>query len=158
MITQELLKEYLHYDPETGIFTWIKKTGPRMNIKVGSEAGRIMVSGYVSIGLFGKGYRAHRLAWLYVYGTFPINTIDHINGIKTDNRIANLRDVTHFQNVRNQVLHRGGKLVGTTFVPSRGVWQSSIQINYKSVFLGYYGTEKEAHEVYMAYVHEHNLI
>lgn len=89
MITQEELKEYLHYDPLTGDFNW---TIGKRGLKVNSKAGSMNDQGYVIIRINNIRYRAHRLAWLYVYGHFPINEIDHINGVRSDNRIENLRD------------------------------------------------------------------
>lgn len=97
-MTQQQLKEILHYNPNTGAFTW--KICPRKSIKEGSIAGRL--SRYIQIQYKGKKYYAHRLAWLYMYGKLPKNQIDHINRDKTDNRISNLRDVTHFENQQNQ--------------------------------------------------------
>lgn len=90
-LTQAELKRKLHYDPDTGIFTW-KVFSP--GITIGKVAGAIS-SGYIRIKVHPSLQYAHRLAWLYVYGYFPEHGTDHINGIKTDNRIANLREATH---------------------------------------------------------------
>ena len=90
MITQEELKELLDYNPETGLFTW----NVYNNIKNKTTAGTFN-DGYIQIKIKQKIYQAHRLAWLYVYGEWPKGQIDHINGIRDDNRIENLRDVTN---------------------------------------------------------------
>lgn len=159
-LTQEILKEYLHYDPETGIFTWIKKIAPNASkMVVGKQAGRFN-KGYISIGLFGMEHKAHRLAWLYVYGTFPEKYIDHINGIKTDNRLSNLRDVSRRMNNLNYTVHRNGKLPGTQRHGAKWVATAEIKENgkWKKKYLGRYVTEQEAHEAYMTYVQEHNLL
>lgn len=99
-LTQERLKYLLHYNPESGIFTWINKPAPRSNrIKPGYLAGcKKIDSGYVVINVDGYSYRAHRLAWFYVHGVWPREKMDHINGIKDDNRIINLREASNCEN------------------------------------------------------------
>lgn len=93
-LTSESLKLALNYDSKTGLFT---------NVENGKLCGCDSNShGYISIGVYGKRHLAHRLAWLYVYGEFPKNQIDHINRVKTDNRIENLRDVTSAENLKNR--------------------------------------------------------
>ena len=87
MITQSKLKELVNYDQDTGIFTWKKRTSNR--IKIGDIIGNLHNCGYIEMGVNGKRYLAHRLAWLYVYGYMP-KLIDHINTNKQDNRICNL--------------------------------------------------------------------
>lgn len=96
MITQNTLKELFDYNPDTGLFTW--KVAKARRIKAGDVAGNLNNTGYIHIRVDGKNYQAHRLAWLYTHGKFPDNCIDHINGIKDDNRISNLRDVTTQEN------------------------------------------------------------
>ena len=96
-MTQELLKSILHYEPLSGIFTWLIK--PNYSTNIGDEAGRL--SRYIQIQYKNKKYYAHRLAWLYTYGTWPKFEIDHINQVKIDNRIINLRDVTRSVNLKN---------------------------------------------------------
>lgn len=150
MITQEYLKKLLHYDENTGIFTWLVSKAKR--IQVGSVAGYITPRGYIYINIDKKLYLAHRLAWLYIYGTWPINQIDHINGIKNDNRIENLRDVTVRKNSQNKKIHRNGKLVGCYFNKNNKKWRAKIQIKNKDYHLGLYNTEQEAHEAYLKFL------
>lgn len=146
MITQLELKKQLNYDLKTGIFTWkISK----QRIKITNIAGYKTNEGYLNIKLNKKQYQSHRLAWLYVYGTWPKNCIDHINGIKNDNRIENLREVTIRKNNQNKNNHRTGKLVGANYNKIRNKWQAHIKINNKKTYLGSYSTEIEAHKAYL---------
>jgi len=104
-LTQERLKHLLHYNPDTVVFTWLSKPSRRINS--GSIAGRIKPKkGYVEIGISGRIYLAHRLAWLYIYGTWPKEQVDHINGIRNDNRIKNLRLATTSQNQWNKKMQK----------------------------------------------------
>jgi hypothetical protein len=99
-LTQKQLKELLHYDPETGLFTWVRR--PNGRVPVGSQAGSPNEEGYIRISV--KGYRttAHRLAWLFMTGGWPKGEIDHINRNKADNRFENLRDVPKSLNQYNR--------------------------------------------------------
>ena len=85
MLTQERLKELLHYCPDTGIFTWIK---PKQTTRVGDECGFINDPGYRGIGIDSRPYKSHRLAFLYMLGRLPNKQVDHINQVKSDNRGA----------------------------------------------------------------------
>jgi hypothetical protein len=100
MLTQDTLKELFHYDPEEGIFT--RKLSTSSNARVGDIAGSKNSDGYIQIMINKNLYYAHRLAWLYFYGKLPIYIMDHINGIKDDNRIVNLREVTRQDNNQNK--------------------------------------------------------
>lgn len=97
ILSAESLREVLDYCPDSGEFTWKVYRG--RCAKVGSKAGTLKPTGYVAIILFGKWYGAHRLAWLHVHGAWPNGDIDHINGCPSDNRIANLRDVSKNMNM-----------------------------------------------------------
>ncbi len=129
MLTQERLKELLHYDPETGIFTRKSKVGKYF---VGSVCGAKQIKGYIQVSVDGGNYLAHRLAWLYVYGNFPKNQIDHINRIKTDNSIKNLRDVDASTNHHNIGLrsHNRSGFTGVVKDKRSGKW--IVQIIYKN--------------------------
>jgi hypothetical protein len=98
-LTQNRLKQLLDYQPETGQFTWrVARAGLA---KAGSVAGATKTQGYRQIMVDGTMYLAHRLAWLYVHGHFPVKMLDHVNRQSWDNRIANLREATHKQNREN---------------------------------------------------------
>lgn len=96
ILTQSKLHELFFYNADTGIFT------NKSNRFIGKQAGTLQKRGYSTIGIDGKRYYAHRLAWLYKNGELPSNEIDHINGVKSDNRIDNLRLATRSQNASNR--------------------------------------------------------
>ena len=136
MITQERLKQLLHYDAETGVFTWIAHQ--RRPDLIGTIAGFRQSQGYTEINVDNRKYKAHRLAWLYVYGAWPSKSIDHENRIKNDNRIDNLRDATKAQNEQNKGL-RASNVSGATGVywsKAAKKWQAYITVNQRAKYLG----------------------
>jgi HNH endonuclease len=141
MLTQAELKELLHYDPATGVFTWL--VAAAKSIKVCSIAGNLKSSGYNHIQIKGKGYLAHRLAWLYVKGCWPEAEIDHLNRIRNDNRIDNLRDVTHMQNRCNTSNNVSG-VPGVAWHKLGKKWQVQIRVAGKSKSLGYFTNIEDA--------------
>jgi len=150
MITQERLKELFTYDPDTGDFLRLITTSH--NAKKGSIAG-CNSRGYLVFSVDGILNFAHRMAWLYVTGKLPSNHIDHINGIKKDNRFINLRDVTNAINTQNtreaRPCNKSTNLLGATLDKRRGTFRSQIKINGKNIFLGDYKTPEKAHEAYI---------
>lgn len=136
-ITQKILKEILTYHPETGVFTW--RIG-RPKAAAGSVAGCLNWKGYWVIGVNGKRYRAHRLAWLYTYGEMPKSTIDHINHNKLDNRIKNLREVTNAQNHKNMGMQKNNKtgFRGVSYAKDRGKFVARIKDGDIYRCLGYF--------------------
>jgi hypothetical protein len=144
----EEMKQYLSYDPETGHFTWIK-----VKLKSKSKVGDIIGSlsrGYIGIKFNFKSYRAHRLAWLFTYGKWPTNHIDHIDGNRSNNKLSNLRDVTNQENQFNinKILAKSGYL-GVSKYKSRS-WRARIMLNGKDICLGHYETPELASEAYQA--------
>lgn len=146
-LTQETLKSILLYDVMTGIFTW--KIKPANCVDIGDVAGWLGEHGYIEIGYKRKHYKAHRLAWLYVYGTTQVAEIDHIDGVRSNNKIANLRAVSHRRNQQNRTTHRLGRLPGAIFDKRRGKWQAKILISGKGKHIGYFNTEQEASAAYL---------
>ena len=149
MITQDRLKELLEYDSNTGAFVWNKTNSNRA--KKGSAAGYKDYCGYTAIKVENKQMKAHRLAWLYVYGVMPTYSIDHINGIRSDNRIENLRDVPHAANCENKRVAAKTNKIGLLGVCRKYTkWVAQIKHNKKKITIGYYKTPEEAHEAYLA--------
>lgn len=147
-LTAERLRELLNYDPETGVFTW--RVSRRATARPGSVAGTITPKGYRAIWI-GANYRAHRLAWLYVYGVWPTHEIDHIDGNRANNAIANLRDVTRSVNHENLRRARSDSAHGFLGVsPFKGKWwKARITVNGKWQHLGTFKTPEEAHAAYL---------
>jgi hypothetical protein len=155
MITIDRFHDRLSYDMETGLFVWKKGRGP---VSEGKVAGRPNVHGYIRIGLDGRDYLAHRLAWFVVHGEWPNGEIDHINGCITDNRICNLRVATREENCRNVKVHKRNRL-GIKGVSERNDCKkrfgAKIRINGKVVALGQYETAEEAKAAYNEAAREH---
>ena len=149
-LTQEQLQELLSYDHDTGIFTNLKSRGA---VKIGSVAGYKNPNGYIYIAIDYKRYLAHRLVWLYIYGEFPVNQIDHINEIRDDNRIVNLRLATDLENKHNQSSPRTNTTsgyLGVGWHKGEKKWRARIMVNGKQKHLGYFDTAEEASAVYLA--------
>lgn len=146
MVTVDRLRQVLNYNPETGVFIWKIPTGKRT--KVGSVAGSIRKDGYRPIKVDGHRYLAHRLAWLYQTGEWPTDVIDHINGDPSDNRIANLREASRFQNQQNQGVRKNNTSGFKGVSLSRGRWCAEIRVHGKKKSLGSFDTPEEAHAAY----------
>ena len=147
------LREILHYDPDTGVFTW-KVTLSRRN-KAGNQAGftnSARSQDRIKIGIAGTEYMAHRLAWLYMTGKWPPFEIDHVNKNGRDNRWVNLRLATSSQNQRNRGLQSNNTtgLKGTCFDKRRGCFVAGIKVNGRRINLGSFDTVEEAHAAYCA--------
>jgi len=126
------------YEKDTGDFTWIN--GRKGRKGAGYIAGHINDMGYRMICINGKSYRAHRLAWLYVNGTFPTYEIDHINGIRSDNRFINLRSVSSQENHKNRRPQKNNTsgATGVSWFKQTKKWAVRIYVNRRAIHLGYY--------------------
>lgn len=152
IITAARLREALHYEPETGNFTWLIK--PNRSVMIGDVAGSQDRDGYVCIRICGRSYRAHRLAWLYVHGVLPPSQIDHKDAIRSNNKWPNLRIATNAQNKQNMRKARSDNRVGLLGVfPDRDKWRARITIDSKKVSLGTFETPELAHAAYLAAKH-----
>lgn len=147
-LTAAILRERLNYDPLTGVFTHTRtRGGQRACTKAGYFGAR---DGYVRLLIFAKQYFAHRCAWLHVHGEWPPSELDHINGIRNDNRIANLRPTTRQGNMQNM-----RKALPTAAVPFLGVhpcgkkFRARISSGGKYLHLGVFATPEEAFSVYV---------
>lgn len=143
MVTQERLKELFVYDKNTGLFH--RKSG-RGGKPKGSIAGTDKGNGYIQINVDKRLYLAHRLAWLYMYGEFPKEQLDHVNHERNDNRIANLREVTHQENGCNQKLRctNTSGVMGVSWDKVRNKWAVAIKAKSKLIHLGRYKTKSRA--------------
>lgn len=137
-LTVKRLRELLHYDPLTGVFT-----------RDGKQAGTTDRA-YVAISIDNKLYGAHRLAWLYVHGVWPSEHVDHIDGNARNNRLLNLRDVSrsvNMQNRRKAQANNRSKLMGA--MRNRDGWMARIQTNGVKRYLGQFPTAELAHQAYL---------
>ena len=147
MITQELIVGLANYNADTGVLSWKKTRGGRF---AGVSVGCVNKDGYLQTAINKKSVMVHRLIWLYVHGDMPKCQIDHINGIKTDNRLENLREADPVQNGQNR--QRGQKnnksgLLGVSRLGKK--WRASISVSGKQVYLGSFDTPEKAHAVYL---------
>lgn len=147
-LTQEVLKELLNYDPETGYFVWrVNRSG---SAKAGSAAGSLNSKGYRTISVFGREHKAHRLAMLWMNGAWPDGQVDHINGRKDDNRWANLRDADGFLNQQNIRKARARNRVGMLGVHQQnGKFVAQIWSEGRLKYLGRFGAAEDAHAAYL---------
>lgn len=158
MISQAILRELLRYNGLTGVFTWRRRARHHFtrsnqwrnwNARYpGTIAGRVGERGYRQIAVLDHLYAAHRLAWLYVYGNLPVQQIDHINGHRDDNRIANLRDVSNAQNAKNKRLAGWSSTgrIGVTEYRWNGTpkFVARIRVDGRLHHLGYFETIEAA--------------
>lgn len=156
MLTQARLKEVLHYDARTGVFVWRQPAGRWGRIPAGTVAGNISHPG-ICIRIDGKLYLAHRLVWLYVFGRWPDDQIDHRDLDRTNNALLNLREANNSQNQGNQPLDKTNKsgYKGVSWSKSCNKWLANISIDNKSKYLGLFDTPEDAHAAYVAAASAH---
>lgn len=148
MLTQKRLKQFLHYNPATGIFRWaVDRGGPT---KIGTIAGCKTKDGYIAIMVEGKTYYAHVLAWLYMTGKWPKNKLDHRDVCGSNNVWGNLRAATTAQNncnVGKQSNNKSG-FKGVFWNKQSKKWCAVIRTGGKQIHLGYYNLPTDAHLAY----------
>lgn len=146
-LTQERLKELLDYNPETGLF--LRKIQTSWRSPVGAVAGRRDCVGYWLVSIDGSVYKAHRLAWLYVYGVWPVADIDHRDHDTGNNAIANLREATRSQNLAyRKKRSAANRLKGSEPSASGKKYRARIKVQGRQVHLGYFDTPESAHAAY----------
>lgn len=143
-LTVDEVRSRLDYEPHTGRLVWKKC---RNSLRIGTEARCLDVGGYVQVNIAGTLCKGHRLAWLIHHGEWPRGDIDHINGVRNDNRIANLRVVTNALNCQNKRSTKNK--TGLMGVHLHRGYRAKIQVNRKQIHLGRFDTPEEAHEAYI---------
>lgn len=149
MLTQESIKAFLHYDPETGVFTRLQAVAHN------AASGGTNAAGYTVISVLGTAQYAHRLAFLYMTGAMPEDQVDHINGIRNDNRWSNLRDCSarvNQQNLRTPQSNNQTGLLGVSHWPNRRGnkhYVAQLFANGRRVLCSYHHTPEEAHAAYI---------
>lgn len=143
-LTQERLKQLLHYDAPSGVFRWRGSWGNCR--QPWSVAGRKNDKGYVVIDIESRTFRAHRLAWFYTHGAWPKNQLDHRNGVRDDNKLSNLRDATNKENHENFTLSRVNTTGhrGVSWDKSRQAYTAKVTHHGKTINIGRFDTADEA--------------
>ena len=159
LLTARRLHELLNYDPDTGIFTWrVKRSG---TARAGCVAGSKNNIGYLVISIDNKPYKAHRLAWLWMHAEWPSKAIDHINQVKSDNRLCNLREASISENSQNRPMFRNNTsgFRGVHWHKQARRWRAYIRVNGKQYSIGCFATAEEAFAAYKnaaSRLHTHN--
>lgn len=149
-ITPAELRDDLHYDEKTGVFTWqVKRNGCVPGAVAGTVSGPDY---YRNICVRGCLAAAHRLAWLYVKGEWPTDQLDHINGNRDDNRISNLREATQGENSfnRKRYSNNSSGVKGVYWNKSIGKWHAQIRANRKRHHVGFFPSVEAARAAYLA--------
>lgn len=150
-LSQDRLLEVLHYDSESGVFTWkisTSSTGQR-----GSEAGVIGPDGYRKIRIDGRLHTAHRLACMYMTGAWPEDRIDHIDGIRDNNAWVNLRQADASENAQNQYKAQSNNkatgLLGVYLDRDKSVYGAKVNLQGRQHHAGFHASAQEAHQAYL---------
>lgn len=146
----DLLLDRISYNPESGLFL-VKSSGRRAFATRHRE-------GYLAGRFMGVLFLAHRVAWAMHHKRWPKRQIDHINGVRDDNRIANLRDVSHIENHRNCRPWNPQKSQCPPGVyKNHGKYSARIKVNYVTHYLGSFATEEQAHAAYLRAKEQHGF-
>lgn len=150
-LTPARVRALFDYDSRTGVLTWRVGAG---RVKAGAQVCAQRPGGYLCARVDGKIRLAHRLAWAHHFGEWPKHSIDHIDGCTSNNRIENLRDVSHSVNMHNQrrAAHhnRSSKLIGAHWHKRDQRWRSNITVGGVARHLGFFDSEQQAHDAYIA--------
>ena len=149
-LTYSRLRELLTYNPKTGIFRWLVT---RNNfVQIGGVAGSLNAHGYLLIQIDRRKYCAHRLAWFYIYRSWPPAELDHKDRERQHNWIGNLRLADRGLNTQNRTRRKDSRSAykGVTFHKASGRWSAQIQKNYVPKYLGLFDTPQEAYAAYAA--------
>ena len=156
IVDQSLVRELLHYEPETGVFTWKRRDRKHFsndqswktwNTRFAGTIAGADILGYREIQIFYCRARSHNLAWLYMHGRWPIEELDHINRNRSDNRICNLREASRMTNCRNMPRLRNNKsgVTGVMWLKREKKWRAYISSERnKSISLGEFSDFFEA--------------
>lgn len=140
------------------LFTYNSVTGEFVRLKTNRSITCKDARGYLVCRINGKQYKCHRLAWFYIYGYVPAFGVDHIDGDKANNSIANLREATQVensQNMKKERLHGSSGMLGVSFASGR--WQARIRVNGKNVYLGLFNEKEDAYSAYVAYKRKNHI-
>ena len=148
-LTSERLRSLLDYDPNSGVFVWRTSKGRR---NAGERGGSPARGDYRQIGIDGHVYYEHRLVWLWVFGQFPTQQIDHKNGNGLDNRLENLRECVNAENCQNLGLRKSNTsgVTGVRWDRARQKWVAQIRRDGKITPLGRFSSFEDAHQTYLA--------
>ena len=150
-LTLARLREILDYEPDTGHLIWRVRTSNR--ITVGRIAGSAHCAGYIQVCIDGQMFLGHRVAWFHIQGTWPAFEIDHLNGVRTDNRLVNLRDVpaaVNMQNLRRASTRSRSGILGVSWSHHSQKWTAQISLNNQQRNLGMFDSIEEAQAVYLS--------
>jgi HNH endonuclease len=137
------IRNLFSYNSQTGAIFWVARGRGRIKKK---PAGTVISTGYIGVLVNGKRYLAHRIAWFLHFGEWPIDQINHINGIRTDNSILNLRLATNAQNGKNYGNNKSNKsgFKGVSWCKYTGKWRSTIKVDGKTLDKGRYSDINDA--------------
>lgn len=157
ILTAELARKLLAYDRASGVL--VRKVSLTNSVKVGDVAGSINKKGYISVCVGGRYYLAHRVIWLMEHGQWPTEQLDHINGVKTDNRLCNLRSVDNATNAQNKPAksaRSSSGLLGVSWMSAAKKWRAQIQVRGRVVYLGLFTDKEAAHAAYVEAKRRHH--